>query len=45
MKARAPSKPRLVIELFDGWGIDFMGPFMSSHGMTYILIAFDYVSK
>ena len=45
MKARAPSKPRLVIELFDGWGIDFMGPFVSSHGMKYILVAVDYVSK
>lgn len=35
----------LVIELFDVWGIDFMGPFMSSHGLNYILVAFDYVSK
>ena len=25
--------PILVIELFDVWGIDFMGPFVSSHGM------------
>ena len=44
-KARAPSKPILVIELFDVWGIEFMGPFMSSHGMKYILVAVDYVSK
>ena len=34
-----------MIELFDVWGIDFMGPFMSSHGMKYILVAVDYVSK
>ena len=37
--------PTLVIELFDVWGIDFMGPFVSSHGMKYILVAVDYVSK
>ena len=34
-----------MIELFDVWGIDFMGPFVSSHGMRYILVAVDYVSK
>ena len=34
-----------MIELFDVWGIDFIGPFVSSHGMKYILVAFDYVSK
>ena len=37
--------PILVIELFDVWGINFMGPFVSSHGMKYILVAVDYVSK
>ncbi|KAK6791527.1 hypothetical protein RDI58_010608 [Solanum bulbocastanum] len=37
--------PILVIELFDVWGIDFMGPFVSSHGMKYILVAVDNVSK
>ena len=26
-------------------GIDFIGPFVSSHGMKYILVAVDYVSK
>ncbi|KAK9042736.1 hypothetical protein V6N11_017799 [Hibiscus sabdariffa] len=30
---------------FDVWGIDFMGPFPSSHGDLYILLAVDYVSK
>ena len=27
------------------WGIDFMGPFPSSRGNEYILVAVDYVSK
>ena len=44
-KQELPLNPILVIELFDVWGIDFMGPFMSSHGMKYILVAVVYVSK
>ncbi|GJR09691.1 reverse transcriptase domain-containing protein [Tanacetum coccineum] len=32
-------------EIFDVWGIDFMGPFPSSHGNKYILVAVDYLSK
>ena len=35
----------LVVELFDVWGIGFMGPFQSSFGNLYILLAMDYVSK
>ncbi|KAG9444739.1 hypothetical protein H6P81_016079 [Aristolochia fimbriata] len=35
----------LVCELFDVWGIDFMGPFPSSYGFEYILVAVEYVSK
>ncbi|KAL5569771.1 hypothetical protein UlMin_026346 [Ulmus minor] len=35
----------LEIELFDVWGIDFMGPFPPSFGNLYILVAVDYVSK
>ncbi|XP_019264774.1 PREDICTED: uncharacterized protein LOC109242369 [Nicotiana attenuata] len=35
----------MEVEIFDVWGIDFMGPFVSSYGMTYILVAVDYVSK
>ncbi|XP_070032677.1 uncharacterized protein [Nicotiana tomentosiformis] len=35
----------LEIDIFDVWGIDFMGPFVSSCGNTYILVAVDYVSK
>ncbi|XP_074299553.1 uncharacterized protein LOC141630680 [Silene latifolia] len=35
----------LEVELFDVWGVDFMGPFPSSFGNQYILVAVDYVSK
>ncbi|GJT71449.1 uncharacterized protein Tco_1030735 [Tanacetum coccineum] len=34
-----------VYEIFDIWGIDFMGPFPPSFGNVYILLAVDYVSK
>ena len=40
-----PLNPILVVELFDVWGIDFMGPFPTSFGYTYILVGVDYVSK
>ncbi|XP_068319122.1 uncharacterized protein [Pyrus communis] len=40
-----PQTPILVVEIFDVWGIDFMGPFPMSFGFTYILLAVDYVSK
>ncbi|XP_074290510.1 uncharacterized protein LOC141617227 [Silene latifolia] len=33
------------IEVFDVWGIDFQGPYPSSYGNKYILVAVDYVSK
>jgi hypothetical protein len=35
----------LQIELFDVWGIDYMGPFPKSKNCEYILVAVDYVSK
>ena len=35
----------IEIELFDVWGVDFMGPFPSSFGNKYILVGVDYVSK
>ncbi|KAL1204641.1 hypothetical protein V5N11_010744 [Cardamine amara subsp. amara] len=35
----------LEVEVFDVWGIDFMGLFPSSYGNQYILVAVDYVSK
>nr|GFB63854.1 reverse transcriptase domain-containing protein [Tanacetum cinerariifolium] len=34
-----------ICEIFDVWGIDFMGPFPSSKGKKYILVAVDYLSK
>nr|GEW74140.1 reverse transcriptase domain-containing protein [Tanacetum cinerariifolium] len=34
-----------VSEIFDIWGIDFMGPFPKSHKFKYILVVIDYVSK
>ncbi|KAK4380868.1 hypothetical protein Sango_3023800 [Sesamum angolense] len=40
-----PQTPILIVEIFDVWGIDFMGPFPSSCGFSYILLAVDYVSK
>ncbi|KAH9649078.1 hypothetical protein KPL70_025843 [Citrus sinensis] len=35
----------LEVEIFDVWGIDFMGPFPPSFGNLYILVAVDCVSK
>ncbi|RDX64961.1 gag-pol, partial [Mucuna pruriens] len=32
-------------EIFDVWGIDFIGPFLVSNGYSYILLAVDYVSR
>ncbi|XP_070003487.1 uncharacterized protein [Nicotiana sylvestris] len=37
--------PIQEVEVFDVWGIDFMGPFVSSFGNKYILVAIDYLSK
>ena len=37
--------PILIIEIFDCWGLDFMGHFPPSCGYFYILLAIDYVSK
>nr|GFA22293.1 reverse transcriptase domain-containing protein [Tanacetum cinerariifolium] len=34
-----------VCEIFDAWGIDFIGPFPSSKGNKYILVAVDYFYK
>ena len=34
-----------VVELFDVWDIDFMGPFLNSYHYLYILMGVDYVSK
>nr|GEV93886.1 reverse transcriptase domain-containing protein [Tanacetum cinerariifolium] len=40
-----PQNSIQVCEIFDIWGIDFMGPFPSSKGNKYILLAVDYLSK
>ncbi|XP_057452670.1 uncharacterized protein LOC130744511 [Lotus japonicus] len=44
-KNEIPLNNILEIQLFDVWGIDFMGPFPPSYGCQYILVAVDYVSK
>ncbi|GJX10291.1 reverse transcriptase domain-containing protein [Tanacetum coccineum] len=40
-----PQNSIQVCEIFDVWGIDFMGTFPSSRGNKYILVAVDYLSK
>jgi hypothetical protein len=40
-----PLNYNLQIDLFDVWGIDFMGDFKISCGYEYILVMVDYVSK
>ena len=40
-----PLTYNLQVELFDVWGIDYMGPFPKFHNCEYILVAVDYVSK
>ena len=40
-----PLHYNLQIEIFDIWGIDFMGAFPKSHNSEYILVAINYVSK
>nr|GEV05517.1 reverse transcriptase domain-containing protein [Tanacetum cinerariifolium] len=40
-----PQNTIQVCEIFDVWGIDFMGPFPSSKGNKYILASVDYLSK
>ena len=40
-----PLRGIMVVQIFDVWGIDFMGPFPPLLGNLYILLAVDYVSK
>jgi hypothetical protein len=40
-----PLTNNLQIELFDVWGIDYIGSFPKSKSYEYILVAVDYVSK
>nr|GEU95445.1 reverse transcriptase domain-containing protein [Tanacetum cinerariifolium] len=44
-KDEMPQNAIQVCEIFDVWGIDFMGPFPSSRGNKYILVAVDYLYK
>ena len=38
-----PQKGILEVDVFEVWGIDFMGPLPSSFGNHYILVVVDYV--
>ena len=38
-------RPIFEVEIFNLWGIDFMGPFLGSDGKYYISVVVDYVSK
>nr|GEV06345.1 reverse transcriptase domain-containing protein [Tanacetum cinerariifolium] len=40
-----PQNAIQVCEIFDVWGIDFIGSFPSSRGNKYIFVAVDYLSK
>nr|GEW82828.1 transposon Ty3-I Gag-Pol polyprotein [Tanacetum cinerariifolium] len=40
-----PQNSIQICEIFNVWGIDFMGRFLSSRGNKYILLAVDYLSK
>jgi hypothetical protein len=40
-----PLTSNLQIDIFDVWGVDFMGPFPNSEGYEYILVAVVYVPK
>nr|GFA80728.1 reverse transcriptase domain-containing protein [Tanacetum cinerariifolium] len=40
-----PQNSIQICEIFNVWGIDFIGPFLSSKGNKYILVAVDYLSK
>ncbi|KAL1559147.1 hypothetical protein AAHA92_09521 [Salvia divinorum] len=40
-----PMNVTIEVELFDVWGIDFMGPFPKSEDYEYILLAVEYVSR
>ncbi|GKD94332.1 reverse transcriptase domain-containing protein [Tanacetum coccineum] len=44
-KDEMPQNSIQVCEIFDVWGIDFMGPLPSSRGNKYILVVVDYLSK
>jgi hypothetical protein len=35
----------LQVQMFDVWGIDYMGPLPNSRDAEHILVAVDYVSR
>nr|GEX37258.1 reverse transcriptase domain-containing protein [Tanacetum cinerariifolium]GEY29985.1 reverse transcriptase domain-containing protein [Tanacetum cinerariifolium] len=45
LRDEMPQNVIQVFDIFDVWGIDFMGPFPSSRWNRYILVAVDYLSK
>ena len=45
IKDEPPMNTIMEVELFDLWGMDFMGPFPPFLNNLYILLAVDYVSK
>ncbi|GJS94260.1 reverse transcriptase domain-containing protein [Tanacetum coccineum] len=44
-RSEMPQNNIQVCDVFNVWGLDFMGPFPNSKGNKYILVAVDYVSK
>lgn len=44
-KDKMPLNSTLVVEIFDGWGLDFIGNFLTSFGYEYILVAIYHISK
>nr|GEW27856.1 reverse transcriptase domain-containing protein [Tanacetum cinerariifolium] len=44
-RGEMPQNAIQVCEIFNVWGIDFMGPFPSSKGNKYSLVVIDYLSK
>nr|GFB39191.1 reverse transcriptase domain-containing protein [Tanacetum cinerariifolium] len=44
-RVEMPQNFNQICEIFEVWGIDFRGPFPSSKGNKYILVAVDYLSK
>jgi len=44
-KDMMPLTSIIVVDIFDVWGLDFIGPFLNSFRNEYILLCVDYVSK
>ncbi|GJR38264.1 reverse transcriptase domain-containing protein [Tanacetum coccineum] len=44
-RSEMPQNNIQICEIFDVWGLDFIGPFPNSRGNKYILVVVDYVSK